>query len=40
MKLEEAKNLQNVSKTNLKEILKGTFESEEQKGALENIKLL
>ena len=40
MKLEEAKKLQVIFKANLNRILKGRFESEEQKSALENIKLL
>ena len=40
MKLEEAKNLQNVFKSNLKEISKGRHESEKEKSALENTKLL
>ena len=40
MKLEEAKKLQVIFKANLNRILKGRFKSEEQKRALENIKLL
>ena len=40
MKLEEAKKLQNVFKSNLNEISKGRYKPEEQKSALENIKLL
>ena len=40
MKLEEAKKLQNVFKSNLNEISSGRYKSEEQKSALENIKLL
>ena len=40
MKLEDAKELQNIFKSNLNEISKGRFKSEEQKSALENIKLL
>ena len=40
MKLEEAKKLQVIFKANLNRILKGRFKSEEQKSALENIKLL
>ena len=40
MKLEEGKTLQNVFKSNLNEISKGRFNSEELKSALENIKLL
>ena len=40
MKLEEAKKLQNVFKSNLNEISKGRYKSEEQESALENIKLL
>ena len=40
MKIEEAKNMQNVFKLNLNKISKGRFKSEEQKSALKNIKLL
>ena len=40
MKLEEAKKLQNVFKSNLNEISKERYKPEEQKSALENIKLL
>ena len=40
IKLEDAKELQYIFKTNLNEIAKGRFKSEEQKGALENRKLL
>ena len=40
MKLEEAKKLQNVLKSNLNEISRGRHKSKEQKSALENIKLL
>ena len=40
MKLEDEKELQNIFKSNLNEISKGRFKSEEQKSALENIKLL
>ena len=40
MKLEEAKKLQNVFKSTLNEKSRGRYKSEEQKGALENIKLL
>ena len=40
MKLEDAKELQNIFKSNLNEISKGRFKSEERKSALENIKLL
>ena len=40
MKLEDAKELQNIFKSNLNEISKGRFKSEEQKSALVNIKLL
>ena len=40
MKLEEAKRLQHVFKSNLNKILRGRYKSEEQKSALENIKLL
>ena len=40
MKLEDAKELQNIFLTNLNEISKGSFKSEEQERALENIKLL
>ena len=39
MKLEKAKRLQNVLKTNLNEKSKGRNKSEGQKMALENIKL-
>ena len=40
MKLEEAKKLQNVLKSNLNEIWRGRYKSEKWKRALENIKLL
>ena len=40
MKLKDAKELQNIFKTNLNKISKGRFKSEEQKSALANIKLL
>ena len=40
MKLEEAKKLQNVYKSNLNEISRGRHKSKEQKSALKNIKLL
>ena len=40
MKLEDAKELKNIFKTNLNEISKGRFKSEEQESALGNIKLL
>ena len=40
MKLEEAKKLQNVFKSNLNEISRRRNKSEEQKIAFENIKLL
>ena len=40
MKLEEAKEQQNIFKLDLNEISRGKFKSEEQKSALENIKLL
>ena len=40
MKLEEAKKLLNVFKSNLNEISRGRYKSEDQKGALKNIKLL
>ena len=39
MKLEEVKELQNIFKTNLKDISKGRFKSEVKKIALENINL-
>ena len=39
MKLEEAKKLQNVFKSNQNEISRGRNKSEKQKMALENIKL-
>ena len=40
MKLEEAKRLQEVFKSNLNEISKGRSTSEEQQSALKSIKLL
>ena len=40
MKLEDAKKLQNVFKSNLDKISRGRNESKEQKMALENIKFL
>ena len=40
MKLEDAKEPQNIFKSNLNEISKGRFKSKEQKSALENIKML
>ena len=40
MKPEEAKKLQNVFKSNLNKISSGKYKSEEQKAALDNIKLL
>ena len=40
MKLEDAKKLQVVFKSNLNQLLKGRFKSKEKKTALENIKLL
>ena len=40
MKLEDAKELQNIFQTNLNVVSKRTFKSEEQKSALEKIKLL
>ena len=40
MKLEEAKKLQNMFKSNLNKISRGRYKSEEQKRALETIKLL
>ena len=40
MKLKEAKKLQNVFKSNLHEISKRRYKSEEQNSALENIKFL
>ena len=40
MKLKEVKKLQNVFKSNLHEISKRRYKSEEQKSALENIKFL
>ena len=39
MKLEETKNLQNVFKTNLNEISRRKYKSEEQNSALKNIEL-
>ena len=40
MKLEDAKELQNIFKTNLNKISKGRYKSYDQKSALELIKLL
>ena len=40
MKLDEAKKLPNVFKSNLNEISRGGFKSEEQQSALKNTKLL
>ena len=40
MKLEDAKELQNIFKSNLNEISRGRFKSKQPKNALENIKLL
>ena len=40
MKLEEAKRLQEVFKSNLNETSKGRSKSEEQQSALKSIKLL
>ena len=40
MRLENAKELQNIFKSNLNKISKGRFKSEQQKRALENVKLL
>ena len=40
MMLENRKELQNIFKINLNNISKGRLKSEEQKSALENIKLL
>ena len=40
MKLEDAKEMQSISKTNLNKMAKRRFKSEGQKNALENIKLL
>ena len=40
MKLEGAKKLQNVFKSNLNEISRGRFKSKEQESVLKNIKLL
>ena len=40
MKLKDAKELQNIFKSNLSEISKGRFKLEEQKSALKNIKTL
>ena len=40
MKLEETKKTGECVKTNLNEISRGRYKSEEQKGAFENIKLL
>ena len=40
MKLEEAKKMQNVFKSNLNKISRGGYKSQEQKSAFQNIKLL
>ena len=40
MKLEEAKKMQNVFKSNLKEMSRGRYKTEEQKMTSENYKLL
>ena len=40
MKLKDAKELQNIFKTNLNKISKWKFKSDKQKSALEYIKLL
>ena len=40
MKLEEAKKLQNVFKSNLSEISRGRFKSKERESVLKNIILL
>ena len=40
MKLEDAKKLQNIFKSNLKKISKWRFKSKEGKSTLENIELL
>ena len=40
MKLQEAKNLQNVFKSNLNKISRGIHKSKDQKSTMENIKLL
>ena len=40
MKLEEAKKLHNVFKSNLNKISKGRYKSKKQESALKNIKLL
>ena len=40
MKLEDAKELQNIFKSNLKKISKWRFKSKEGKSTLENIELL
>ena len=40
MRLEEAKKLQNVFKSNLNKILRGRYKSGEEKSVLKNIKLL
>ena len=39
MKPEDAKEMQNIFKSNLNEVWKGRFKPEEQKSALEIIKL-
>ena len=38
MKLEDAKEMQNIFKSNLKKISRGRFKSKEQKSGLENIR--
>ena len=40
MKLQDAKELWNILKSNLNKLSKGIFKSEEQNSALDNIKLL
>ena len=40
MKLEEAKNMNNIFKLNLNKISEGRFKSDEEKNKLENNKLL
>ena len=40
MKLKEAKEQQNIFKSNLNKISKGRFKLEEQESSLENLKLL
>ena len=40
MKLEDAKEMQNIFKSNLKKMSRGRFKSKERKSGLENIRFL